>query len=103
MFMVGMITSTFAGIFGTSKAEVRSVLGVRSSSKMTSKRRDGLIGITAIVMVTGLTEQAYAAPITWIGGNANWDASNANWNPADEPDAVDEAIFNTPNDVNMAN
>ncbi len=42
-------------------------------------------------------------PITWIGGNANWDASNANWNPTDEPDANDEAIFNTPNTVNMAN
>ena len=44
-----------------------------------------------------------AAPITWIGGNANWDATNANWNPDDEPDSNDEAIFNTPNTVNMAN
>lgn len=101
--MVGMITSCFAGIFGTSKAEVRSVSGVRSSSEMTPKWRPGRIGITAIAMANGLIPHAAAAPITWIGGNANWDASNANWNPADEPDAVDEAILNTPNDVNMAN
>jgi hypothetical protein len=43
----------------------------------------------------------YAADITWIGGNANWvDAGGtANWSPADEPDADDTAIFNTPNTV----
>ncbi len=45
--------------------------------------------------------QLAAAPITWIGGNADWGAANANWNPADEPDANDEAIFNTPNTVDL--
>jgi len=59
--------------------------------------------IAAIALVVGLADQTLAAPRTWIGGNADWDASNANWNPADEPDAVDEAIFNTPNVVNMTN
>lgn len=55
-------------------------------------------------MATCLTELAPAAPITWIGGNADWDAvATGKWNPADEPDSVDEAIFNTPNTVNMAN
>lgn len=103
MLDVGMITSNIARIFGTSKAEVRSVIGVGSRSEMTPKWRPGLIGITAIAMANGLTQHAPAAPITWIGGNANWDASNANWNPADEPDSNDEAIFNTPNDVNMTN
>ena len=44
-----------------------------------------------------------AAPITWIGGNADWDGTTANWNPNDEPDADDEAIFITPNSVNLAN
>ena len=43
-----------------------------------------------------------AAPIVWIGGNADWDATFTNWNPADEPDFEDEAIFNTPNNVDMA-
>jgi hypothetical protein len=50
-----------------------------------------------------MEDQAHAAAITWIGGNANWDATLANWNPADEPDSNDEAIFNTPNTVNLAN
>jgi hypothetical protein len=46
-----------------------------------------------------------AAPITWIGGNADWAdgiANNPNWNPNDEPDTDDQAIFNTPNTVNLA-
>src|SRR5688572_28438875 len=47
---------------------------------------------------------AWAAPVTWIGGNANWvdgNANNVNWNPADEPDTDDEAIFNASNTVNL--
>jgi len=62
-----------------------------------------LSAIMAIALALGMAKQAQAAPITWIGGNANWDATNANWNPNDEPDSNDEAIFNTPNTVNMAN
>lgn len=65
--------------------------------------RIGLGAIVAVVLASEMAEQAHAAPITWIGGNANWDASAANWNPADEPDSNDEAIFNTPNTVNLAN
>ena len=30
-----------------------------------------------------------------------WDSATATWNPADEPDANDEAIFNTANAVNL--
>jgi hypothetical protein len=59
--------------------------------------------IFLVALASAATQQAHAAAITWIGGNANWDALNANWNPADEPDADDEAIFNTPNTVNMTN
>jgi hypothetical protein len=46
---------------------------------------------------------APAAPRTWIGGNVDWvDAGAAtNWNPNDEPDADDQAIFNTANTVNL--
>jgi fibronectin-binding autotransporter adhesin len=40
---------------------------------------------------------------TWIGGNVDWvDAgASTNWNPNDEPDADDEAIFNSANSVNL--
>lgn len=50
-----------------------------------------------------LTSQADALPRTWIGGNVDWvDAgASTNWNPNDEPDADDEAIFNTANAVNL--
>jgi len=65
--------------------------------------RLGLGAMMAIALAFGTAGQAHAAPITWIGGNANWDSNSANWNPADEPDANDEAIFNTPNTVNLAN
>ncbi|MES2924516.1 MAG: hypothetical protein V4819_23390 [Verrucomicrobiota bacterium] len=99
-----MITSNIAGIFGTSKAEVRSVLEVRSSSETTPKRWPGLIGIASVALATALTETALSAPITWIGGNDPWDAvSIGKWSPADEPDSDDEAIFNTANTVDLAN
>lgn len=44
-----------------------------------------------------------AAPRTWIGGNVDWvdGGATANWTPADEPDADDEAIFNTANSVSL--
>ena len=58
--------------------------------------------LACVAISLGLSAAAHAAPIVWIGGNANWDATNANWNPNDEPDADDEAIFNTPNTVNLA-
>jgi autotransporter-associated beta strand protein len=47
---------------------------------------------------------AQAAPRNWVGNNADWldgAGNNANWNPADEPDAADEAIFSTANSVNL--
>jgi hypothetical protein len=46
---------------------------------------------------------APGAPITWIGGDADWDAVVTHWIPNDEPDSNDEAIFNTANTVNLAN
>ncbi|MCA9261121.1 MAG: hypothetical protein KDA61_18025, partial [Planctomycetales bacterium] len=44
-----------------------------------------------------------AAQRTWIGANADWvdGVGAANWSPADEPDADDEAVFNTANAVNL--
>src|SRR5687768_1188711 len=60
--------------------------------------------VKTVVAVTALLQAAAsAAPIAWTGGTANWDASNARWNPTDEPDAEDEAIFNTAHVVTMAN
>jgi hypothetical protein len=58
------------------------------------------LALTSVALMT----QAQAAPITWIGGNADWgdNVNNGNWNPGDEPDADDEAIFNTPNSVNLS-
>jgi hypothetical protein len=60
--------------------------------------------VAVILFIASLGRDAHAAPITWIGGNADWDGVAAGkWNPADEPDNNDEAIFNTPNSVNLAN
>ncbi|MGC9450578.1 MAG: hypothetical protein ACP5I4_03955 [Oceanipulchritudo sp.] len=47
--------------------------------------------------------QAFAATRTWIGGDSPWDASALKWSPADEPDADDEAVFNTADTVDLAN
>lgn len=55
------------------------------------------------VLAAGITTPASAATIVWTGGTANWDASNSRWNPADEPDAEDEAVFNTSHTVTMVN
>jgi hypothetical protein len=55
-----------------------------------------------LAILAAVVPQAPAAPIVWIGGNADWNATITNWNPNDEPDSDDEAIFNTPNTVNMA-
>jgi hypothetical protein len=58
----------------------------------------------AVAVAVLSTRPMLAAPITWIGGNADWDAvAGGKWNPADEPDPDDEAIFNTPNSVDLAN
>jgi hypothetical protein len=61
--------------------------------------------LRAILVAVGiiLGSSATSAPTTWIGGNGDWDASVANWNTGDEPDADDEAIFNTNHTVNLAN
>lgn len=73
------------------------------SMSINQQLRIVLGAMVAVVLALGIPKQAHAAAITWIGGNADWDALNANWNPADEPDSNDEAIFNTPNTVNLAN
>src|SRR5262245_57571498 len=60
----------------------------------------GAVGSALSAMAPG----ARAAPRSWIGGNTIWTdgtGNNANWNPADEPDDIDDAIFNLPNSVNM--
>ncbi|MCP5533944.1 MAG: hypothetical protein H7A49_11700 [Akkermansiaceae bacterium] len=46
---------------------------------------------------------APAAVRTWIGGNSDWidGGLTTNWSPADEPDADDEAVFNTANALNL--
>ncbi len=51
----------------------------------------------------GMAAPASALQRSWIGGNVDWvdNGSTANWSPADEPDADDEAIFNTANTVNL--
>src|SRR5262245_53337485 len=68
--------------------------------------RQFLFSLVALVApcVEPRAEQAHGAARTWIGGNSDWvdGGSTANWNPADEPDADDEAIFNTSNAVNLA-
>ncbi|MCA9235826.1 MAG: hypothetical protein KDA44_10165 [Planctomycetales bacterium] len=64
----------------------------------------GARSVVVFIAIFGTTSpRAVSAPRTWIGGNADWvDAgSTANWSPADEPDADDEAVFNTANAVNL--
>jgi hypothetical protein len=55
----------------------------------------------ALMIVLALTvlRPVMAAQRTWIGGDNTWTdgGSTVFWNPADEPDADDEAIFNTAN------
>ena len=84
MFKVGMIISKVAKIFGTSKAEVRSVQGECSNSEMitqalyrrlsltagssefnaslTGKHQAGLVGITAMILLASLTEISWDCP-----------------------------------------
>jgi hypothetical protein len=61
----------------------------------------GWLGLVAVALMAPM--KAGALPRTWIGGNTSWvdGGSPANWNPADEPDADDEAIFNTANSVSL--
>jgi hypothetical protein len=66
--------------------------------------RARFLGSLLVVCARLLGALAVAAPVTWIGGSGIWidgDTNNANWNPADEPDTVDEAIFNTADVVQM--
>ena len=64
-----------------------------------------LLSVTVVIgTAAAMTRHSQAAPRTWIGGNADWNdgaGNNANWNPANEPGPADEAIFNTPNSVNL--
>lgn len=57
----------------------------------------------SLVLHSAAGSSVHAAARTWIGGNVDWidGSSTLNWNPADEPDADDEAIFNTANSVNL--
>lgn len=67
-------------------------------------RTGWLAGAVALCWIHVDARSATAAPRTWIGDNVDWvdgAGNNANWSPADEPDADDEAIFNTANAVNL--
>src|SRR5262245_50185058 len=68
-----------------------------------SLRSRGCSALVGIVCILVAWRTADAAPRTWIGGNADWGdgGSVLNWSPNDEPDSVDEAIFNTANVVNL--
>ncbi|MBN2473333.1 MAG: hypothetical protein JXB62_01895 [Pirellulales bacterium] len=71
---------------------------------MAMRARSRYLGtVAAVTSVALFVSMIQAAQITWIGGNVNWvnGSSPLNWTPADEPDADDEAIFNTPNSVNL--
>jgi hypothetical protein len=59
--------------------------------------------LTCALATALLATPSLALQRTWIGGNVDWvDAgASTNWNPNDEPDADDEAIFNTANSVNL--
>ena len=68
-----------------------------------ARLRRSTIVVLALILAWPTPLPASAAPRTWIGGNVDWvDVGAAtNWNPTDEPDADDEAIFNTANAVNL--
>ena len=68
-----------------------------------ARLRRSTIVVLALLLAWPTPLPTSAAPRTWIGGNVDWvDAGAAtNWNPNDEPDADDEAIFNTANAVNL--
>lgn len=59
--------------------------------------------LTCALATVAMAAPSFALQRTWIGGNVDWvDAgASTNWNPNDEPDADDEAIFNTANSVNL--
>lgn len=62
-----------------------------------------LLRIALFAIATTSARPAATAPISWVGGNADWDALVTKWNPNDEPDASDEAIFSVANTVTLAN
>ncbi|QDT73209.1 beta strand repeat-containing protein [Lacipirellula limnantheis] len=66
-------------------------------------KRVALASCLTLVLLAGFPQTSWSLPRTWIGGNVDWDdaGSTANWTPADEPDADDEAIFNSANTVNL--
>ena len=80
-----------------------SVCGPLGRNRRIHRHANLAPALACVAISLGLSAAAHAAPIVWIGGNADWNATIANWNPNDEPDADDEAIFNTPNTVNLAN
>ncbi|HEY6565588.1 MAG TPA: hypothetical protein VIY86_13955, partial [Pirellulaceae bacterium] len=59
--------------------------------------------LIAVWVVLSLGLAASAAQRTWIGGDADWDLTPTRWTGGDEPDADDEAHFNTANAVHLAN
>ena len=55
------------------------------------------------LILISLAGTAFALPRTWVGDDNDWvdGGSTANWNPADEPDADDEAIFSSGDSVDL--
>jgi hypothetical protein len=70
-----------------------------------SRRLGYLLPVVGAVILSALAPplQVDGATRTWIGGDGNWDTIVFKWSPSDEPDADDEAVFNTANSVNLAN
>ena len=68
-----------------------------------ARLRRSTIVLLALILAWPTPLPTSAAPRTWIGGSVDWVDGGAatNWNPNDEPDADDEAIFNTANSVNL--
>jgi hypothetical protein len=60
-----------------------------------------LLAILTTCLPSAFVPSARAIPRTWIGNDANWDNDSTKWSPTGLPFGSDEAIFNTPNTVEL--
>ena len=58
-----------------------SVCGPLGRNRRIHRHANLAPALACVAISLGLSAAAHAAPIIWIGGNADWDATNANWNP----------------------
>ncbi len=93
------VSSLKEALFSTLSMKPHSCLHSRGCQHLGGSRFLSLL--TAAFCLSG--GATHAANVTWIGGTADWlDAgSTALWSPADEPDSVDVAIFNTASTVHL--